>query len=280
MATVREEYNTGLTREQIANAFSRALNDMTDAQINALLAQKQNTLTFDNSPTSGSSNPVKSDGVFTALSGKAAVSDLTAETNARIAADNKHDAVLASLLNGESKNLLDLSNISGATINGITWVVDADNGIITANGTASANSFFYIWGSNSNIPIGYDTELVGAPSGGSTTTYELQAAISSTVYHDYGSGVEIPAGTIRYVTCCVRSGSTVNNLEFHPMLCASAAYGISPDPVPYHPPIADMWSAIRALQSGTRLSTQNLLASSQPTLVGATPEVENGGDAI
>ena len=34
------------------------------------LATKQNTLTFDNVPTSGSNNPVKSGGVFSALAGK------------------------------------------------------------------------------------------------------------------------------------------------------------------------------------------------------------------
>lgn len=38
--------------------------------INTALAGKQDTLTFDNAPTSGSGNPVKSGGVFTALAGK------------------------------------------------------------------------------------------------------------------------------------------------------------------------------------------------------------------
>lgn len=38
--------------------------------INTALAGKQDTLTFDDSPTASSSNPVKSGGVYTALSGK------------------------------------------------------------------------------------------------------------------------------------------------------------------------------------------------------------------
>lgn len=38
--------------------------------INTALAGKQNTLTFDDSPTSGSDNPVKSGGIYTALAGK------------------------------------------------------------------------------------------------------------------------------------------------------------------------------------------------------------------
>ena len=38
--------------------------------VQTALAGKQDTLTFDNSPTNGSSNPVKSGGVYTALAGK------------------------------------------------------------------------------------------------------------------------------------------------------------------------------------------------------------------
>ena len=43
----------------------------TKTQLDALLAAKQDTLTFDNLPTQNSNNPVKSGGVFTALAGKA-----------------------------------------------------------------------------------------------------------------------------------------------------------------------------------------------------------------
>lgn len=43
----------------------------TKAQLDAMLAAKQDTLTFDNLPTQNSNNPVKSGGVFTALDSKA-----------------------------------------------------------------------------------------------------------------------------------------------------------------------------------------------------------------
>ena len=43
----------------------------TKSQLDALLAAKQDTLTFDNLPTQNSNNPVKSGGVFTALGSKA-----------------------------------------------------------------------------------------------------------------------------------------------------------------------------------------------------------------
>lgn len=42
----------------------------TKSETNALLAGKQDTLTFDNSPSPNSNNPVKSGGVYTALDGK------------------------------------------------------------------------------------------------------------------------------------------------------------------------------------------------------------------
>ena len=42
----------------------------TKSETNALLAQKQDNLTFDNSPTPNSNNPVKSSGVYVALDGK------------------------------------------------------------------------------------------------------------------------------------------------------------------------------------------------------------------
>lgn len=45
------------------------LNDL-EERIEAGLNEKQNTLTFDDVPTSGSNNPVKSGGVYTALAGR------------------------------------------------------------------------------------------------------------------------------------------------------------------------------------------------------------------
>jgi hypothetical protein len=69
MANV-EAFNTDLTEEQLNQAFSRALGDYTDEQIDSMIAQKQDTLTIDSEPTSGSDNPVTSGGVYTAIDGK------------------------------------------------------------------------------------------------------------------------------------------------------------------------------------------------------------------
>ena len=58
----------------------------TTAAMNTALAAKQNTLTFDNSPTANSSNPVKSGGVYTALAGKQAT--LTFDSTPQSSSEN------------------------------------------------------------------------------------------------------------------------------------------------------------------------------------------------
>ena len=68
MANV-EAFNTNLTETQLNNAFDRALSDYTDAQIDVLLAAKQDVLTFDTAPTASSTNPVTSGGIYSALIG-------------------------------------------------------------------------------------------------------------------------------------------------------------------------------------------------------------------
>lgn len=56
------------TTSQMNNAIAAALaNYTTTANLNTLLAGKQDVLTFDNVPTDGSSNPVKSGGVYSSL---------------------------------------------------------------------------------------------------------------------------------------------------------------------------------------------------------------------
>lgn len=85
MATV-EPFNTGLTEAQLTTAFQRALNDYTNAQIDAAIASavegKQNTLIFDTSPTDESENPVTSGGVYDALSLKADAAAVTIPSGA------------------------------------------------------------------------------------------------------------------------------------------------------------------------------------------------------
>ena len=47
-----------------------------EASLSDKIATKQNTLTFDNSPTAGSNNPVKSSGIKAAVDAKASIEDI------------------------------------------------------------------------------------------------------------------------------------------------------------------------------------------------------------
>lgn len=62
----------GGTSDDITNASTVTGSTVSDAleTLSGEIANKQDALTFDNSPTSGSSNPVKSGGVYTALAAK------------------------------------------------------------------------------------------------------------------------------------------------------------------------------------------------------------------
>ena len=82
-------------------SITGTLSSQTDLK-NALDA-KQNTLTFDNSPTNGSDNPVKSGGVYTALSGKANSSHTHSQSDV---------SGLSTALSGKQDTLTAGSNIS------------------------------------------------------------------------------------------------------------------------------------------------------------------------
>lgn len=77
--------------DDVSNESDVSGSTVTDA-LNSLsgeIASKQNTLTFDNSPTSGSSNPVKSGGVYTALQSKAGTAVATTSANGLMSSTDK-----------------------------------------------------------------------------------------------------------------------------------------------------------------------------------------------
>lgn len=168
--------------------------------------------------------------------------------------DDAARSALSRTIDGKGKNFLnvfDASSGQSATINGVSWKVN-DDGSVTANGTATANSFFYILGNNSNKVFSSEsTIMTGCPTGGSETTYELQTArVGGAIHHDYGSGVVQDSGySYRYVVLTVRNGYTANNLVFKPMICTENDYKISKDFISYTPSISELYAMIKALQS-------------------------------
>ena len=102
------------------------------------------------------------------------------------------------------------------TTNGITYTVNEDKSV-TANGTATSDAYYMI-ATNITIPSG--TILNGCPSGGNDKTYSIHAyASSSNFKKDFGNGVAFTEDfTATEVYIIIRSGVTVSNLTFKPMI--------------------------------------------------------------
>lgn len=180
------------------------------------------------------------------------IDGLPARVTALETAETTQSAVLARVINTGAKNMLNVFAAPSQTqpINGITWTVNSD-GTVTANGTASGNSWFYLTANPANIQYGVETVLSGCPEGGSATTWEIQCVKQGEATRsDYGSGTTQPSDyNYKYVACCVRSGQNVTNLTFKPMICAKIVYDITPQFVPYSPTNAELY---QMLTSGTR----------------------------
>lgn len=101
------------------------------------------------------------------------------------------------------------------TVNGVTFTVNSD-GSIMVNGTATSDADFMLL----RGPIqGYSESyfLSGCPSGGSDTTYYISE--NFTASKDTGNGVvlnNLPSDQVWRIV--IKSGTTVNNLVFRPML--------------------------------------------------------------
>lgn len=117
---------------------------------------------------------------------------------------------------GGGKNKLEVEATT-ATDHDVVFTVNAD-GTITANGTAGGTAIFEV-----NHSFASDAEYIlsGCPSGGGSSTYELQQN-TSPILRDYGSGVTIPSGKTGSINIVIRSGVQVNNLVFKPMIRLSS----------------------------------------------------------
>lgn len=135
-----------------------------------------------------------------------------------------------------AKNLIPYPYKDGdaKTKNGITFSCDT-NGVITANGTASALADYALTNSATaatmvQLQNGCSYTLSGCPVGGGFDTYKNRIKVYqddiSTTYitkDDFGDGVtfSIPNDNNKYYGHCyihILGGQTVNNLTFKPML--------------------------------------------------------------
>jgi len=230
-------FNTNLSEEQIAEAFRRALNDMTDEQINDLLAEKLDISDIDSVLDTGSENPIQNKAVAGAVS---------------------------ALMDNGAKNLLPNPHTSDVK-NGVTITVNPD-GSVLMSGTATADVSLI-------LPVTLQPGayiLTGCPAGGgSGTNYRMPLRkIDGNVYvgADYGSGFnfEVSEETAYNVLIYVPKNVVCDNLLFQPMV--RRAELTDSNYQPYAPTNRQLYEMILAVQSGNQVqslqSTAQLMASS------------------
>lgn len=154
------------------------------------------------------------------------------------------------------------------TANGVTWVVNSD-GTVTANGTATANSeFVCMHHTNPTSYLQTGTYILsGSPANGSSSTYAIwiaqrDADANTWVNNGYDTGngrtfTIINPNLPIHITLNVRSGQTVSNLVFKPMLRMATDTDATYEP--YH-------HANKTLQAGTYTDADFTLATGKNTI--------------
>lgn len=122
------------------------------------------------------------------------------------------------------------------TKNGITFTVNSD-GTIKANGTATAESTFYLLNNQSLASIGLTSgtyALNGCPSDGSSSTYRIQIRQNGAWREETGSGLTFTYDASSPVNDLIRidilSGATVNDIVFKPMIRLSSVSDATYEP--------------------------------------------------
>ena len=188
----------------------------TKAEEDALLAQKQDTLTFDNEPISGSSNPVKSSGIKTSIDNvingvtSVALAENLTSDSAQSSADTfieRTTGGTASLSDGDGW----IQIVRGSHIHTGYVPSDVDMTVTpvlhTLTGTIDQATFFAAVGDDSGTktftyttnwdynPVTYGITLTGTPLAGDqiVVTYDTNSAVSMTVlpiYHSISAEID------------------------------------------------------------------------------------------
>ena len=126
-------------------------------------------------------------------------------------------AINRTTLGTQCKNLLKNTAVT-KTVNGVTFTVNSD-GTITANGTAT-NRIIFLVGTVYISQTGNYT-YTGTPSGGASSTYSMNYR-NSNVYKtvETGNGIttQFEGGKTYEAVIDIRSGVTISNITFKPML--------------------------------------------------------------
>ena len=230
---------------------------------------KQDALTFDNSPTNESNNPVKSGGIYTALGNKfdtsniiqsssgipASPTDSTVMSAKNVAENYTPNSSLVDTIDNGAKNLIncyDLDAIKAINTDG-TWsgnTYTTGNTIFTiySNGTIGAKTNGQTTQTALKLPVPTlevgSYILSGCPEGGTesqTNGYLLDYQFvrnGNTVYIiDTGDGREFTyqsTDSNQQLIVMVRNQTTLSTeILYKPMICTKSQFGISPAYEPY-----------------------------------------------
>lgn len=212
----------------------------TDIAIGALISGLQPELVpgtnLDTTPTSGSTNPVTSGGVWTPLS-------YLVDNGAK----NRYtfDGIGRSSTYGTSY-----------TDNGVTYTIGAGGSISTSGTAGTGGSYIMLFVGNSYGSVNSFCNGSNVLSG-STSKVAVRARANSTnsyLVEDSGSGAVLTAtaytGNI-FLSVRVEEGVDATGETVYPMICTKTQWDISHTYEPYCPTMAEMYAMIQALQ-GTR----------------------------
>ena len=208
-------------------------------------------------------------------------------------ADSDDGKIMDMVLYGRSeqkqysgKNLLN-PTLQTTTQNGVTCTNNGD-GTYTVNGTATGIATFIVYYNFADVyGSASSLKMVGCPSGGSAQKYFLRSyrkGGNPEILDEYGSGISI--GSFKEsesnIAIIVKSGATVNNLIFKPMLTTdtTATYadfepytGGIPSPNPDYP------QEIKSVVNPTvKVCGKNLLKATLQTATVNGVTCTNNGD--
>lgn len=208
-------------------------------------------------------------------------------------ADSDNGKIQDMMLYGKSeqkqysgKNLLN-PTLQTTTQNGVTCTNNGD-GTYTVNGTATGIAVFVVYYNFADVyGSASSLKMVGCPSGGSAQKYFLRSyrkGGNPEILDEYGSGISI--GSFKEsesnIAIIVKSGATVNNLIFKPMLTTdtTATYadfepytGGIPSPNPDYP------QEIKSVVNPTvKVCGKNLLKATLQTATVNGVTCTNNGD--
>ena len=153
-------------------------NPVKSGGIYTALSGKQNTLTFDNTPTSGSNNPVKSDGIYTALSGKQAT--LTFDDTPTSSSNNpvKSGGIYTALSGKAAAGDLDEWGAASTTVSSGTF---SFSGLDDTHGYAFKPYINVDGNSTNKNPTAQIASISGAGTSSMTISYTTDADNGATV---------------------------------------------------------------------------------------------------